>query len=147
MIRKIVAIICLLNILCSISCCYGEDLKNKSIADLIRLQNEIEAELASRGYNGAEIYTVGVYEVGLDIEPGAYNLIAIAKDDSWNCEMLLYASYDDMIIGTTTSDITIYKFPIMQLDDIELNVPVRLRLIDGEVLIFGMGTYVLKKIK
>ena len=146
MTRKSVAIICFLFIFCLIDLGYGEELHNKSVEELITLQKQINGELASRGYDETPIYGFGMYEVGIDIAPGSYILTAIAKEEDWNCEMCLYASYEDMINGTTTMDYKLFKFPIMQLDDIKVNDPVRLRLVEGQIVIFGYGTYCLKKI-
>lgn len=144
MLKRFVLIMAAIIVLLSPMKSLCENLASKSIDELLRLQADIDLELASREYGEATLYGFGTYEIGVDIEPGSYTLIVIKQEEDWECEMALFDSYESMVAISTA--IIPQKSPLLLLTEMNVHDSVRLRLREGQILMFGHGTYGLKKL-
>lgn len=93
MIKKFVALLVCIVLLCST--CYAEsmDLTAMSFEELCALKVAIEAELNSRPEAEPFDLSPGLYTVGKDIKAGRYYIMASLPDD-YSSQMVVYATRD-----------------------------------------------------
>lgn len=105
----------------------GIDLSNLSLEQLMDLKRELNIMIAEKG--GDNIIGEGVYEVGVDIKPGTYDIVrsSIAYKDRGNLYVKLYLTREDYDNDEASKSIFLHSSE----DTLE---SVHLNLKDGNIL-------------
>lgn len=110
--KKVLAAVLALVLVCSVALAEGIDLKAMSVDDLIALKTQIAGELMSRGEIKSVPVPPGEYICGVDIPAGSYRITA------YKMLLIVKNGYEDM--NTIDAGESIGKFTIKEGDTVSI---------------------------